>query len=331
MIHIEHWDPDWRNRLKNFDSVFSPSSERPQPSQKAAEMDLSVEQPAENLSASPVMCEVPPSMSVEEFKKTYPETILSVTLNLGASVVCQIVEGNKVFISTSATVHLSGAQSAQAKPIFLYAGGSWVSDSNKAKDWLAKNEGKGGVEFRLESANSMVAWSLLCIVFCWLCRAFVLACFFFEFGVQSYIYIYISCFFAVECSWTFRVWGVFGRGRASRENRFFSSHTVWLVRAFGETWRDGLQGDRPWSGQTSRCKAGWVGRQGGRQACGIFGLQAEPCPSETCEGFQLSRIHQLHEAVRIEIFAVGVACLGVYLNMNPHLTCGCFALNLFWN
>lgn len=120
-------------------------------------MDLSVEQPAENLSASPVMCEVPPSMSVEEFKKAYPETILSVTLNLGASVVCQIVEGNKVFISTSATVHLSGAQSAQAKPIFLYAGGSWVSDSNKAKDWLAKNEGKGGVEFRLESANSMVA------------------------------------------------------------------------------------------------------------------------------------------------------------------------------
>lgn len=95
-------------------------------------------------------------MSADEFKQKYTEVTASVTINMGQNVLCQVAAG-KCFISCATQFKLPGMLSMNAKPLFLYAGGSWLSDSNKAKDFLAKpaNEGKG-VEFRLESSKDMV-------------------------------------------------------------------------------------------------------------------------------------------------------------------------------
>lgn len=108
--------------------------------------------------ATVTTCETPPSMSMEDFKNKYPEVQITLSLNLGADVVVSVVS-DKVFLSSASAFHVAGANSTSPKPLFLYAGGSWISDGNKAKDWLAKpgNEGKG-VEFRLESAKSLVPW-----------------------------------------------------------------------------------------------------------------------------------------------------------------------------
>ena len=145
--------------MKNFDAVFQHSStERPTPTPAAAEVDLSGPTTGPPEQAGGAECECPPSMSADEFKQKYTEVTASVTINMGQNVLCQVAAG-KCFISCATQFKLPGVQSMSAKPLFLYAGGSWISDSNKAKDFLAKpaNEGKG-VEFRLESSKDMVPW-----------------------------------------------------------------------------------------------------------------------------------------------------------------------------
>ena len=132
--------------------VFNVQTERPKPTAQSLETDLAKEI-GEQIPVVKEECGLPPSMSVEDFKKKYPEVQVTVTINMGQPVVCQVA-GGKVFVTAASTFRLVGS-----KPLFLYAGGSWISDSNKAKDFLTKpgNEGKG-VEFRLESAQDLVTW-----------------------------------------------------------------------------------------------------------------------------------------------------------------------------
>jgi hypothetical protein len=148
--------------LKNFDAVFSVEgqSQRPTPTTTSLEVDLAKEIGEDVVKMEIQEIDTPPAMTMEKFKEKYPEVQMTVTLNMGQNVICQVA-GGKCFISAASTFRLVGANSATPKPLFLYAGGSWISDSSKAKDFLSKpgNEGKG-VEFRLESAKSLVAWSL---------------------------------------------------------------------------------------------------------------------------------------------------------------------------
>ena len=78
-------------------------------------------------------CDVPPHITTDEFSTRYPEVVCSVVVSMGGpSITCHYVD-NKVFIQCAAKFLLPGALSADAKPIFLYAGGSWISDSSKAR------------------------------------------------------------------------------------------------------------------------------------------------------------------------------------------------------
>lgn len=146
------------------------STERPAPTPAAAEVDLSVATTGPSDQASGAECDCPPSMSADEFKQKYTEVTASVTINMGQNVLCQVAAG-KCFISCATQFKLPGVLSMGAKPLFLYAGGSWLSDSNKAKDFLAKaaNEGKG-VEFRLESSKDMVPWRFSKLIQCFVKR-----------------------------------------------------------------------------------------------------------------------------------------------------------------
>ena len=139
--------------------------EGPAPTTSALEVDLSKEIGEDIVKIERQEIDTPPSMTMEKFKEKYPDVQMTVTLNMGQNVVCQVA-GGKCFLSAASTFRLVGANSSTPKPLFLYAGGSWISDNSKAKDFLSKpgNEGKG-VEFRLESAKSLVAWWLLVIPF----------------------------------------------------------------------------------------------------------------------------------------------------------------------
>ena len=72
----------------------------------------------------------PPNMTTEAFSTKYPESTCTITLNLGQPVTCHYVD-QKVFITSSAKFLLPGYASSSPKPIFLYAGGTWISDSSK--------------------------------------------------------------------------------------------------------------------------------------------------------------------------------------------------------
>lgn len=123
-------------RLKNFDSVFSQplsSGERPNPQARAAEVDLAQEAPAPE-PAAVVTCPEPAKMTAEEFKQKHPTVDATITLSFGAgtNVTCYVV-GAHAFLSSESKVILPGVQSGESsKPLFMYAGGSWISESAKA-------------------------------------------------------------------------------------------------------------------------------------------------------------------------------------------------------
>ncbi|CAK9084942.1 Uncharacterized protein SCF082_LOCUS40266 [Durusdinium trenchii] len=128
----------------------------PCPNNNAENMDLG-ETRDESTTTVASSGEAPPSMTPDEFKQKYPEVGATVSLNLGGhNVICHYVDG-KAFLTSPSKILLAGLDSANPRPLFLYSGGQWISDSSKAKDFLSKpaNESKG-VEFRLESADSMV-------------------------------------------------------------------------------------------------------------------------------------------------------------------------------
>ena len=103
------------------------STEQSAAAATSAELDLGVEQQAAR-PTSTVPCE--PNMTTEAFSTKYPESTCTITLNLGQPVTCHYVD-QKVFITSSAKSLLPGYASSSPKPIFLYAGGTWISDSSK--------------------------------------------------------------------------------------------------------------------------------------------------------------------------------------------------------
>ncbi|CAK9073577.1 unnamed protein product, partial [Durusdinium trenchii] len=135
---------DWRTRLKNFDKVFdqaSAASTTPPKVTKSQEaIDLSTKDattPATETQAEGD-CETPPSISHEQFTKDYPNTSATVTINLGGQqLTCHFVN-DKVFLGSSQKGRLPGIASSNAKPVFAYAGGQWLSDSSKDK-FVTKN------------------------------------------------------------------------------------------------------------------------------------------------------------------------------------------------
>ena len=180
-------DADWRTRLKNFDAVFAPgaaqaeAAPRPTPTPAAVETDLGKENP----SATPLVvpdCDIPQFLTQEEFTKECPNPQATFTIAInGQNFMCSCMD-KKVWLSTMNKTRIPGINSPNAKPVFLYAGGSWISDHAKARsvrvlflsketmtqmnakhdeaaDFIAKdvNQDKG-LEFRLESQEDMVPW-----------------------------------------------------------------------------------------------------------------------------------------------------------------------------
>ena len=125
--------------MKNFDSVFQhvQGEEGPQPRQGDEERDLGAEAGAEAAPAAQQMVQ-PPSMTEEKFKETYPSTDAQVTLSVGFSVTCFVV-GSKVFLQSPSQVVLPDVCSSSAKPLFMYAGGSWISESAKVPGLRTKS------------------------------------------------------------------------------------------------------------------------------------------------------------------------------------------------
>ena len=128
-------------------------------------------------------CPTPPSMSQAEFEAKHKTVDATITWTMGTSITCYVV-GTKIFLTSPGKVMLPGAQAENAKPLLMYAGGSWISESAKvtqikhihilyfsnfednstgqqssaqAQEFLSKaaNENKA-IEFRLESENAMV-------------------------------------------------------------------------------------------------------------------------------------------------------------------------------
>ena len=125
-------------RLKNFDSVFQhvQGEEGPQPRQGDEERDLGKEAAPEAAPVAQQMIQLP-GMTEGKFKETHPSTDAQVTLSVGFSVTCFVV-GSKVFLQSPSKVVLPGVCSPSAKPLFMYAGGSWVSESAKVPRLRAK-------------------------------------------------------------------------------------------------------------------------------------------------------------------------------------------------
>ena len=124
-------------RLKNLDSVFTPSADSstpsPAPKPVAADMDLGQEVPTTPQTVQP-MATSPDQMSQEEFTKKFPTLTATVQITVGQGQVltCSLVDG-KAFLTSATKTKLAGINSSGARPIFLYAGGAWVSDSAKAR------------------------------------------------------------------------------------------------------------------------------------------------------------------------------------------------------
>ncbi|CAK9097291.1 unnamed protein product [Durusdinium trenchii] len=121
-------NPDWRQRLKNFDNVFAPVTNgeagAPAPmvtSKTSADLDNQIPLVSETF------CEPPPSLTSEEFQSKRPTLVATVTLSMGINVTCSVAD-DKVYITSA----------------------------SKAKDFLTKdgNENKA-IEFRLDSQDDI--------------------------------------------------------------------------------------------------------------------------------------------------------------------------------
>lgn len=176
-------DADWRTRLKNFDSVFPPVQDPeqaavPNPTSGQENLDLG-QTPAETPQEPIVGNAAPPSMTEEVFNQKFPEIACSVTLNMGQNVICHYADG-KCFLTTATKFTLVGLDGANPKPLFLFGGGSWISDAKaelqpkntgwlwgvgvkwdctwQAKDYISKEANSNkSVEFRLESSDDWVS------------------------------------------------------------------------------------------------------------------------------------------------------------------------------
>lgn len=58
-------------------------------------------------------------------------TVVTLNMGNGQNITCTLVD-NKVFLSTGNKVMVFGAGTTNAKPLFMYAGGTWISEDAKA-------------------------------------------------------------------------------------------------------------------------------------------------------------------------------------------------------
>lgn len=108
----------------------------PQPAAADVERDLGSQAAAAPMAAAVAAAVViePPAMDEEKFKQKFPsaDAMTVVTLNMnGGNIQCTIVDG-KAFISSPNKMTILGATTPSAKPLFLYAGGTWISEDAKA-------------------------------------------------------------------------------------------------------------------------------------------------------------------------------------------------------
>ena len=126
--------------MKNFDSVFTPAAPSgtgttapaPSPQPEDAERDLGVANPDP---VGPQLME-PPSLTEEAFKQKYSSSAsTNVTINVGGCNLTATLVDNKLYFSTATKMKRLGASTPNAKPVLLYAGGSWISEDSK--DWCS--------------------------------------------------------------------------------------------------------------------------------------------------------------------------------------------------
>ena len=81
--------------------------------------------------AAPVL--EPPALTEDDFKQKYGSSeVTTVALNVGGqNITCSLVQ-DKVFLSSANRTKILGASTQNAKPLFLYAGGSWIAEDSKA-------------------------------------------------------------------------------------------------------------------------------------------------------------------------------------------------------
>ena len=133
-------DPDWRVRLKNFDSVFAPTDNptaapAPEPVPQDANKDLGQDLPTPERAVDGQKLLTPPALSKEDFDAQYKDCeVKAVTLSVGAQNLTRSIVNDKVYLSATmnSPSRLLGVQTPSSKPLFLYAGGSWVSEDSKA-------------------------------------------------------------------------------------------------------------------------------------------------------------------------------------------------------
>ncbi|CAJ1408389.1 unnamed protein product [Effrenium voratum] len=122
-------NPDWRVRLQNFDAVFNPAQPSVTPAAEGVNLAQEVKKEDPQPAAASGQDSGMQTMSQEKFKEKFPTTQASVTLPVG-SVTAHLVDG-KVYIVSTTKIFIEGVSGANPKALFLYAGGSWISDSAK--------------------------------------------------------------------------------------------------------------------------------------------------------------------------------------------------------
>ncbi|CAE7889335.1 unnamed protein product [Symbiodinium microadriaticum] len=142
-------NPDWRQRLSNLDSVFGHAT----PAVSGVNPDADLSDPAMKAATTsePLDKAAAPSpegqLSEEEFKKKYP--VVAATISTAFVGINCYYTNDAVFIMTQHAMKVAGVTDggSAAKPLFMYAGGTWIS----AKDWLDKpaNQNKA-ISFELK-------------------------------------------------------------------------------------------------------------------------------------------------------------------------------------
>lgn len=125
--------------------VSANPEQAPPPTPAVADENLDLASETQNARVLPQSSgEAPPHMTQDEFKEKYPEVTATTSLNMGGnSIVCHYIDSGKVFLTSPTKVFVAGVDASSPKPLFTYAGGSWISDSSKAASCKQYQNGFG--------------------------------------------------------------------------------------------------------------------------------------------------------------------------------------------
>ena len=112
--------------------MFSPTTDvsesRPQVQETQAERDLAATDPVPGPTPSQDIS--PPSLTAGDFRAKYPTVVTTVSVQMGSTINVTVVDGG-CYISSPARVRMVGILAESPRPLLMYAGGSWISDSAK--------------------------------------------------------------------------------------------------------------------------------------------------------------------------------------------------------